>query len=65
MNVLKEGGNLLYYFCFSYHILDFYLPPKRDMNFFFIKQVLSAKKKVRYILYYPLHNLINKAFQKL
>ena len=35
--ILKEGGNLLNRFVSLTYFLDYYIPPKRDVNYFFMK----------------------------
>ena len=47
MMVLKEGGKLSLFISFIMLLLDFYIPPKRDINFMFMKKILNKKKKVR------------------
>ena len=55
--ILKEGGKLNCFLLFIHHLLDYYVPPKRDVNYMFMKHVLSKEKKVRYINYFLYPNL--------
>ena len=47
MDILDDQGNLFHYFSLFNRYLDYYLPPKRDLNFEFLKKWLKKEKKVR------------------
>ena len=48
MAILNNAGNLLQSFPLSHDFIDYYVPPKRDVDYIFFKQVMNKEKKVRY-----------------
>ena len=59
MKILNLGGILILYFSLTNTILGYYLPPKRDINFMFIKSFLKAENKVSFISFSNLHNPVH------
>ena len=65
MDILDDQGNLFHYFSLFNRYLDYYLPPKRDLNFEFLKKFLKKDKKVRYFIKPSSHSFTSIVIKEL